>query len=343
MNYERRIKKVQAYLDTRRLPDCVIAGPANIFYLTGLLRIPGYLVINRGTTRFFVSRMQIQEVRDKIEVAQKEKVQVEEWAAFPKFLSTTKQISFIPSEISYSTFQNWQKKTSARLIPLSDFILNMRAVKEPEELVLIEKAYRISCQVGKEIKKLLKPGMRELDVAAEICYLSTKYGGDRPAFPPIVAGGPNSVYPHHEPTNRKLKEGEAVVIDWGVELAGYQSDITKTFLLGKVPSALRKIHKLVEKVKKECINQAKSGISAAWLHHKALQMFKSEGFSQYFLHSLGHGVGIEIHEKPILGPKSKDILKPGMVFTIEPGIYLPGLAGVRSESMVSSNAGFRAI
>ena len=185
-----------------------------------------------------------------------------------------------------------------------------------------------------KIKEELKEGMTELDVEAEIYYLIRKYGGRKEAFSPIVASGKHSSYPHHKNQNRAIKMSEPIVIDMGVDFSGYKSDLTGTFFHGKIPKNFKKIHNAVRNVQKKCEEFAKEGVAASEVHKLAVSIFEKDGLSKYFVHSLGHGVGIEVHEKPVLNFKSKEILKNNMVFTIEPGIYISGEGGVRLEKMI---------
>ena len=328
MDYKRRIEKVKEYFLKKKLSGCLIIGRPNIFYLTGLDGIEGILFLSRKEVLFFTPSLYYQQAIDT-----KKEIGVEKLKNLKKILKEYKRIGFLDSEVSVSTIKRWEKKYSAYFHPLRDFIKEMRSVKDKEEIELIKKSENIAKEIMRKVKEILKEGMEEYEVVVEIKYLMGKNKVDE-AFPTIVASGINSAYPHHKPANKKIKKGEPVIVDLGVNFSGYKSDITETFFIGRIPCRWRKIMDKVKEVQRICIELVKEGVKAEEIYKKSIEIFKKDKLEKYFIHGLGHGVGIEVHELPVIGGNSRDILRKGMVFTIEPGIYLPGEGGVRMERMV---------
>jgi len=331
MNYNGRIEKVREFLDRKKISSCIIIGNPNIFYLTGFLEIDGVLVIDMKNIFFFVPSLYQQECIDKVKFDGK--IQICNLKEMRKILLNLKKISFINSEVTIQTLNFWKKKIPVDFIPVDDFIKEFRAKKEGEEIKLIQKAFNIAKKVMDKIKFQIKEGVSELDIVGEIQWLIRKFGGRKESFPVIVSSGINSSYPHHKPENKKIKKGEVVLVDLGVDFSGYKSDITKTFFIGKIPENFKFIYKKIKETIKICEENIKEGINASILYKMAVTNFKKENLDKYFIHGLGHGIGIEVHEKPVLNLKSKDILSKSNIFTLEPGIYIPNVGGIRLEKM----------
>ena len=209
-------------------------------------------------------------------------------------------------------------------------VAQLRAVKDPFEMNRLRAANHLAAEGAKYVKSRLKPGRSEKQVSAELAhFFNTK--GDGVAFDLIIAAGPHSAFPHHINSDYKMKSGEPVICDIGATWEGYRSDLTRTFTLGKIPNSFSRVYKIVEKAQKEGILRIKSGVTAESVDKASRQVIKKHGYGAAFVHSTGHGVGIDIHEDPRVGPGVKDRLKTGMVITVEPGIYLPGQFGVRIE------------
>jgi Xaa-Pro aminopeptidase len=335
MNHKGRIKKVREYLDDKNIPSLLVKDSANLFYLTGLLGTEGFLILNKEEITFFTPQMYYQESIDNKERYGGVTIQEYKQDNFRKFLKRNKKISFIETEFTCPSVFAFQKKYGLKVSPLPDFVKDLRMLKDEEEIKLIKKALSINRKVLKEIEKKLAPRRTETGIAGEIHYLIRKYGGRREAFEPIVASGVHSSYPHHKNSNTAIKAGEPLVIDAGVDFGGYKSDLTRTFFPGgKHNKKFKEIYRILKEVQTETKNFAKPGLTGKEVHNYALDIMKKYKVEKYFIHGLGHGVGIDIHEKPVLNPASKDIIQKGCVFTIEPGIYIPHLGGIRIEDMV---------
>jgi len=211
------------------------------------------------------------------------------------------------------------------------FLSEFRAVKSEEELSLITRAVQIAELSLKSVLHLLKPGTTEVEFRRELLSAFFRFGGEGEAFPTIVASGANSSVPHWETGKREIKDGDVVIVDFGTVYRGYVSDITRTFLVGNVPSQLREIYDVVREAQEVGVRELHSGKSCRSVDGAVRKFLEKKGFGDYFVHSLGHGIGVEVHEAPTLSPKSKEVLRKGNVVTVEPGVYVPGLGGVRIE------------
>jgi len=231
------------------------------------------------------------------------------------------------------------KQLNLELIPTTNLVEHLRCIKEPGELELIIKAVELIDAAFEQLRTIIHPGVTEREAAWEIESFLRQNGSEGVAFDPIVASGPNSALPHAKPTERILRSGEAVLIDMGARIGGYCSDFSRTLCLGKADKTLQKIYSVVLEAQLTAIEGIESGMAAAQADQLARGVIQQAGYATAFGHSLGHGVGIAVHELPALSPTSTDCLLDGMVFTIEPGIYLTGSGGVRIEDMVTLDKG----
>ncbi|MBU0990672.1 MAG: aminopeptidase P family protein, partial [Proteobacteria bacterium] len=220
------------------------------------------------------------------------------------------------------------------LVPLNGVVEEMREVKDTREIKAIGAAADLISEILNEIIANLRPGMTEKEVAWEIGVLARDGGAEALAFPPIVASGPNSALPHAVPSDRKLRRKEPVIIDAGVRLNGYCSDITRTIFLEGPGPDFRTIYRTVRQAQSAAIEEIRPLVDSTHIDGVARDVIREAGFGEYFGHGLGHGVGLATHERPRIGPRNPVKLKKGTVITIEPGIYIPGRGGVRLEEMV---------
>ena len=337
MEFEKRIEKIREFISNKKIDAFFTKNQSHIFYLTGLFEIDGILLIDEENLYLFVSPLYLQECLDSFEYNKSIKnlyIKKLKNNNFQKFISRYKKVNFIETEISLHTFKNFKKQTKTELIGIiDDIILNMRMKKEREEIEFIKKAEEITKKTMEKIKAEIKEGITELDLTAEIKYQIIKNGARKESFEPIVASGINSSYPHHKSKNKKIKNGEVIVIDMGADFCGYKSDLTESFFCGKVDDEIKKIYKIVEETRKICIEYCENeNLKGKDIYKKAVENFKKYNLEKFFIHGLGHGVGIDVHEKPYLNKKGNEKIEEGFVFTIEPGIYLPAKFGLRLES-----------
>jgi Xaa-Pro aminopeptidase len=210
--------------------------------------------------------------------------------------------------------------------------------KDAQELAVMRRAALLAGQVVEDVMPLLKTGVREIEIAAEVEYQMRKRGASGPAFETIVAFGERAALPHARPTAKRLKKNELVVLDLGAILAHYCSDITRTFYYGKVPARLRQWYRAVQDAQVAAIATVKNGASCGDVDAAARQVLERQGLDKYFVHSTGHGLGLEVHEDPRIARGQKKRLETGNVVTIEPGIYIEGVGGIRIEDDVAVHA-----
>ncbi len=221
-----------------------------------------------------------------------------------------------------------------RVVPVDSFFDEFRMVKNGIELMRMRRAAAISEQVLERVLTMISPSVTELDIAAEITYQHKKMGAERDSFEPIVAGGTRSAMPHASPSAARFKPGELIVIDTGCVVDGYASDQTRTVALGKISEEARKLYRIVQEAQELGIASARCGMVAKELDAVVRRYIANHGYTEEFGHGLGHGVGLDVHEEPRISAKGEHELRENMVFTIEPGIYLPGKFGVRIEDTV---------
>ena len=239
----------------------------------------------------------------------------------------------------YEARQLGEKLNEVEIVPVHGFFYEFRAMKNDMEIDCMKQAAAISEQVLEQILPLISPDVTEVDIAAEISYRHRRLGAERDAFDPVVAAGPRSALPHAKPGTDRFRPGTLIVIDMGCIYRGYASDQTRTIALGKAPEEARKIYNITREAQQLGIDSALPGMPGKELDALVRGYIEKHGYGEHFGHGLGHGVGVEVHEKPRLGKLSDDILSLRSVFTIEPGIYLPGKYGVRIEDTVVMEEG----
>jgi Xaa-Pro aminopeptidase len=223
-------------------------------------------------------------------------------------------------------------------VPLVGLIEQLRLLKKAEELSAIRRAVRLNEEVFQEVFATLRPGCREREVALQLEILMRQKGAERPSFEIIVASGPNGALPHAVPTERELRPGEPIVIDMGLVLDGYCSDMTRTVVLGEPDAKTVELFRIVRQAQLEAIRRIRAGVVAREVDQAAREVIVRAGYGDFFGHGLGHGVGLAVHEAPSLNRRNRKKLQAGMVVTVEPGIYLPEWGGIRLENMVAVTA-----
>jgi Xaa-Pro dipeptidase len=224
----------------------------------------------------------------------------------------------------------------SRLTAVEPWLPELRMVKDEAEIANMRRAIGIAEGAMQRLldKGAIQPGRTELEVAADLQIAMLREGGQGDAFPPLVVTGPNSASPHASPSQRPLAEGELVIVDWGTIYEGYRSDVTRTFVLGAATPEMAQIHDAVLAANQSGRLAVRPGIPAQEVDRAARRAITLAGYGEYFIHRTGHGLGLETHEPPYMVEGNLDLLRPGMTFTVEPGIYLPGVGGVRIEDNV---------
>jgi len=223
----------------------------------------------------------------------------------------------------------------------SDVVWELRKIKDKTELYYIRKAAEMTNEGAKVAFETIRPGLREFEVAAEVEYAMRKLGSDGVAFDSIIASGVRSAFPHGGCTDKKIQKGDLIVLDIGAKYKCYRADLTRTFVAGKPSPKQTKIYEVVGNAQEKAFASLKAGVKGNEIDAVARKIIEKEGYGEYFVHGLGHGVGLEVHESPTLNSESKDVLQSGNVVTVEPGIYIAGFGGVRIEDtvLVAENKG----
>jgi len=351
MRFARRIERLMQALAEKGLEGAVIFGASNVFYFTGTNAASAFVVGPQGAV-LVTYRLEILRALEekKVDAAvlgyvKAENLETAEWEDVVEggledaVLEAMKRVGLKVEKagsnaetLQHSAFESLTKKIG-KTESIADLISKMRAIKDDEEIRAMEKAARVAERALEAAIDSLREGVSEGEVAGEILRVIHSLGAE-PSFPPIVAFGPHSAQPHAKPGIRKLAKGDIVKLDLGARLDGYCSDITRTLIYSGASEEQKKILKVVAEAQEKAIEAVEAGTPCKDVDAVARKVISEAGYAAYFNHGLGHGVGVDVHEKPYLGPTSKDTLEKGMVFTIEPGVYIKGLGGVRIEDMV---------
>jgi Xaa-Pro aminopeptidase len=337
-----RRRALLARLGKSRLGSLLITRPASWYYLTGFTGDSGALVVSRrGTTLITDGRFtsQAREETSGVRVVEHRRSLV---ASTGDFLSSAGagKVGFDASHVTVGQLAAMRKAGGARVrwIPSAGLVEELRSRKDPRELAKMRLAAILAGKVLESALKLLRPGVRELEIAAEIEYQMRQLGASGPAFETIVAFGERSAFPHARAGAKRLRKNELVVLDLGAILAHYCSDITRTVVVGRASEKIRKWHKAVQEAEAAAITAVRAGVSCADVDAAARTVLAGYHLDRYFVHSTGHGLGLEVHEDPRVAKEQKQTLQPGNVITIEPGVYVPGVGGIRIEDDVAVHA-----
>jgi len=327
--------------------NLLITSPTNIRYLSNFTGSKA-IILKTDKHHYFITDARYFEEAKKI-IPKHFMVEKYKKNDFENFWTKTlkkhriKELFFEANHLTYSALKRWKKISQpTKLIPQYDEIEKLRAIKKEHEIATITQSQRINEQIFYSITKLIKPGIKESELAWKIHEIAHLLKTDGVSFEPIIAFGKNSSIPHHQSDNTKFKKGDVVLIDMGIKYKEYCSDMTRT-IFTKAPTQFEsKIYQTVLSAQKKVEEKIKAGITGHKAWSISAKIFKKEGCLEQFTHGLGHGVGLQIHESPSLAEHSKDKLKSGMIITIEPGIYIEGKFGVRIEDMgIITKTGFR--
>jgi Xaa-Pro aminopeptidase len=340
--FQNRRRALSKRLEASRL-DCLLVGHApNWFYFTGFTGDAGLLVVSRsGATLVTDGRFNVQakqETSGTRIVVQK----VTLFEAAGQFLREAgfRRIGFDPTQLTVAQLKVVKRAAGKRCqwIPAPGMVEALRMCKEPVEIALMRKAAVLAGEILEGVLSLLMPGVRESEVAAEIEYQMRKRGAEGPSFPSIVAFGERSALPHARPTAKRLGKNELVVLDLGVILGHYCSDMTRTVYAGRAPERVRRWYAAVLEAEQAAIAAVRAGATCGEVDAAARGVLAGHRLERYFVHSTGHGLGLEVHEEPRVARGQKHQLESGNVITIEPGVYVPGVGGIRIEDDVAVHA-----
>ena len=308
----------------------------NIRYLIGFAGGEGALLIGQGQAILLVDGRYVTQARQEVE-----RVEIIEYEDKVEGIVTailndgSKTVGFEAQAISYDTYARLKESLKGlKLKPISDEIDTIRAIKDEREIELLRRAAEISSGALTSVRDLIREGVRERDIALDLEFKMRHNGAEQVSFATIVASGTNTALPHAIPSTRKIENGDVVVIDCGAIYEGYHSDETCTFVVGQANARQKEVYRLVREAHDRALDTVRAGVPCSEIDRVARACIEEGGLGAYFSHGTGHGVGLDVHEAPRIAAKSKGILEAGMVVTIEPGVYIPGLWGVRIEDTV---------
>ncbi len=335
MEYGKRIKKLQRRLKKHKVDGLLITDLLNIKYLTGFEGSRAFLLVSEGKSLFFTDARYIETAEREIacdEVVKLSKDVRRDIADLAK-KSRIRKIGFESQNISYDDYHRFATKIGRKKFTATkDIVEELRMIKDNDEIDKIKKAIRLSERGFKHIRQFLRCGVSEKDIATEFELFLKLNGAEKLAFDTIVAFGRGSSVPHYRTSKRRrLRSGDIVLIDFGAVVEGYTSDLTRTFVSPNITKKEKRIYNLVLEAQRRAIRRVRPGVLLSSIDKAAREYISNNGFSEHFVHSVGHGIGLSVHEMPGISANSKLRCKKGMVFTIEPGIYIPGWGGVRIE------------
>ncbi len=340
MDYKLRLRRIQENLAAHKLDALLITHLPNITYLCGFTGSAGALIVNEGGAEFFSDGRYTAQARDQVQAAHVIISPKPPLAAAAEWLAErrrNKRVLGVEGEhISWAgkTQLEAALRKTTRLKSVSNLVEDRRMIKDADELCRIRNAVTLGATLFDTILAELRVDARERQVAAEMEYAARRLGAEGMSFETIIASGPRSALPHGRASDSRVPRNAFVVCDFGVILAGYCSDMTRTVYVGRPSREARRFYEAVREAQLAGIAAVRPGIAVGEVDRVARNVLKKAGLGRYFTHSTGHGVGLEIHEPPRVAAGQLSLLQPGMVITIEPGAYVPGKWGVRIEDMV---------
>lgn len=331
------VKKLRLLLG-EGLDAILLTGEANRQYATGAQIAEGICLITPQRCLYFTDSRYIESARNQLpditvqEVSREQSYTARIQAAIDE--EGIQTIGVEEEDLTHGAFTRLSEKLSASLVPCQNEVNALRKVKEPWEIDIMRRAQNIADGVFAEILSVIREGMTEKELEAELIYRLYRAGAEGLSFPPIVVSGPNTSMPHGVAGDRQIVPGDFITMDFGVKLQGYCSDMTRTVVFGYATEKMRKIYSIVLRAQREAISMTCAGRTGAEIDASARNIIADAGFGAYFGHGYGHSLGLEIHESPNCSPSNPNPIPAGAVISAEPGIYLPGEFGVRIEDVV---------
>ena len=342
MSFPARLQKLREHLASTRFDALLVSHLPNIRYLCGFTGSAGLLLVEEKGSTFFTDVRYDTQAHDEVKGAKvviARKAPLEALGEFLAKRSKRSRRQIVGLESDHFTISEKKRLTQFRSagILLKDapaMVERLRMVKDDGEIAKIRAAVLLGARIYDRALEVLRPGVTEVEVAAEMELAARRGGADAMSFETIVASGPRSALPHGRASSRPIAPGGFVVCDFGVILSGYCSDQTRTVWVGTPSEDARQAYEAVREAQLAAIEAVRAGVKAGEVDAAARSSLRKAGFGRYFTHSTGHGVGLEIHEGPRIGESQSEVLQQGMVITVEPGVYFPGKWGVRIEDMV---------
>ena len=336
-----RAQRLFEVIDLGSSQTCLMTDLADIRWITGFSGSHAWLVAHHHKLFLLTDGRYVEQAHAEIDAhhAVVEVIECRTHSAMQKATETITKgsvnVQFQDSQLTYQNFRALQGELSSTLIPCDSSIKFLRRQKDQNEIRLIESACLIADHALQQCLPLLSKGVTENDVRDELEYTMRKLGADGPSYDTIVASGPtNSARPHHQPTSTKIEDGHTVIIDVGALVAGYHSDMTRSFVVGPMSSEQADWYEAVRAAQQAGVEACRPGVQVSEIDAACRKVLLEAGLEQYFTHGTGHGVGLMIHEEPFINSSGPAILQPGDVVTVEPGLYRGGFGGFRVEDLV---------
>jgi len=328
-----KLDRLREKLEENKADAIIIDSPYNRRYLTNFTGTAGTALITSDKALFITDFRYTEQAAEQaaaFEIIEHKQGMIQEIANQIDKLGV-KRLAFEKNYTTYSQFETYQNQFSQELIPVEGIVEALRMIKTPDELEIMKKAAKIADDAFAHIQSFIEPGVKEIDISNELEFFMRRQGATSSSFDTIVASGLRSALPHGVASDKKIEEGELVTLDFGALYEGYCSDITRTVAVGEISAALREIYDIVLEANLRGVKGTKAGMSGKEADALTRDYITEKGYGERFGHSTGHAVGMEVHESPGLSTRSEAILEPGMVVTVEPGIYVPGVGGCRIE------------
>lgn len=331
-----RVENFRNLMKENGLDGMLLTSQYNLRYLTNFTGTAGLAVISMDDAVFITDFRYVEQAGEQAQgytIVQHEGNVIREIASQVSKLGI-KKLGFEEEFVTYKGFHDYEKEIRAELVPVSGLVEKLRMIKDQAEIDIIKEAAQIVDDAFEHILTYIRPGVSELDVSNELEFFMRKRGATSSAFDTIVASGERSALPHGVASEKRIEQGDFVTLDYGAYYKGYCSDTTRTIAVGEPSDKLKEIYAIVLEAQQRGVAQIKQGMTGKEADAITRDYIHSKGYGEFFGHSTGHGLGLEVHEGPTLSIRSVDTLQPGMVVTIEPGVYLSGVGGVRIEDDV---------
>lgn len=328
-----KLDNLRNQLEIENLDALLITNPFNRSYMTEFTGTAGVALVSAKDAVFITDFRYTKQAEKEIagyRIVQHTTTIIEEVALQVKNMNV-KTVGFEKDDLSFGLYELYNKEVDAELKPVSGLVEKLRMVKTPDEIATLQAAAKIADDAFTHIITYIRPGITELDVSNELEFFMRKQGATSSSFSIIVASGLRSALPHGVATDKVIESGDFVTLDYGALYKGYISDITRTVAVGEPSDKLKEIYAVVLEAQELALKEIKPGMTGIEADRIARDYITSKGYGEAFGHSTGHGIGLEVHEGPGLSSKSNTVLEPNMVVTVEPGIYLPEIGGVRIE------------
>lgn len=328
-----KLERLRASMEKVNVDGLLITSTYNRRFMTNFTGSAGVVLISQKEAKFITDFRYIEQAGKQavdFEIVQHTGTIIEEVGKQAKGMNISK-LGFEQDHMTFATYKAYEKAIDGQLMPLSGVIENLRLIKTSSEIKILKEAAAIADAAFTHILDFIRPGVTELDVSNELEFFMRKQGATSSSFDIIVASGVRSALPHGVATDKIIEKGDFITLDYGAYYNGYVSDITRTLAVGKPSEELINIYDIVLEAQLRGMAGIKPGMTGKEADALTRNLIEEKGFGQYFGHSTGHGIGLEVHEGPALSLRSDIILEPGMAVTVEPGIYLPGIGGVRIE------------